>query len=93
MKETTIYSLGGAFIIGVVLVGLSVSRTIQVSRGNVFSVCWMTAIHSYVYYVSVYLIAKDRVAEYVATCLGAQLVCVWMAYIEKRRQDAKEELS
>lgn len=69
----------GAFL-GIVLTGTSISRTLEVGKGEILNSAVSTIINSVSYFLSVMFIAREKYPEMLGSALGALLVSTVMAY-------------
>lgn len=67
-------------VIGAVIVGSSVQRTISVAQGRMASTLIQSALNSVSYYFSVSFVAHDNMEAFLGTCLGSTIVVAWMSY-------------
>lgn len=66
-------------IVGGMLVGSSVQRTISVSRGDMNMTFWSGAANSLFYYLSIKFVVMNNIEAYLGTCVGSSIVILLMA--------------
>lgn len=71
-------------LVGAIIVGSSVQRTISVARAHMSSTLWHSALNSVSYYYSVKFVAHDNLDAFLGTCLGSTLVVMLMVLRNKK---------
>jgi hypothetical protein len=74
-----------AVLVGLVLVGTSITRTLEVDKGEISGAILSSLLNSVAYYLCVVYVAKDHFWDYIATSVGAMAVVVYLAVKNKKR--------
>lgn len=78
------------FIVGAILVGSSIQRTLSVGRGELNMSLANAIVNSITYFFSVYWISQGNISAYIGTCIGSTLV---VALLCIRNRDKIEALN
>ena len=79
-------------LVGAILVGSSIQRTLSVGRGELPLSVSTAIINSITYFFSVYWISRGNISAYLGTCIGSTIVVVYMCIKNKKRLDNIKEL-
>ena len=70
-------------LVGAIIVGGSVTRTLEVYKGNVMTSFMINNLCSAAYYFSVHFIAQNNNVAFIGTCTGSAAVISYLAYRNK----------
>ena len=76
-------------IIGFIVVGTSVQRTLNVHRGNVLYTAVISIINSVAYFISIRYVVTENYVDFLGTAVGAVIVCSYLAYKNNKRRKLK----
>jgi len=71
-----------AFFVGLLLVGSSTLRVVEVAKGEILNTFLISIIISFAYWFSIQYIAQNDIGSYVAFSLGACIATVSLAHRE-----------
>lgn len=80
-------------VIGAIMIGASVERTLCVGRGLVLGSLMCNALASISYYYSVFYVVEKNLEGFIGTCVGSSIVLAWMAVRKKKKMEVLNEKS
>jgi len=73
------------FLMGIVLVGAMMERTLTVIQGNISRTAVLSILISSVYWFNIQYVASGNVAAYISFSIGTLIVTCWQSWREKQR--------
>ncbi len=74
-------------IVGAIVVGGSVERTLGVHEGNVLKASFYNILASLSYFLSTYWVAKDNYVAFSGTVVGSSFVIIYLSRRNKRKME------